>query len=638
MAENEKVLTYVPLPEIKRIKIGVKNPIKQAELLSDIFRINTLYMIEKAGSGHLGTSFSSIDIVTWLMLNELRNPNNPGKNPSDTYFSSKGHDVPALYSILMGLGQLDFENIHRLRRLNGLPGHPDVSIPSLVTNTGSLGMGISTARGIAFVDHLNKHQGRLYVLTGDGELQEGQIWESLQPTANGKYDDITVIVDHNKIQSDTWVERVSSLGNLEKRFAAHGWEVTRCNGHDFAALQKTLARLRKVKGRPQVLIADTIKGKGVSFMERVESDGLYKFHAGAPSYEQYQAAFQELSSRVNERLESLKLRPLELEEVRLPATPSTVKKLVRLTNDYGEEVIEIGKDRKDLIVLDADLIKSCGLIGFAKQFPERFIECGIAEQDMISEAGGIALRGGLPIAHSLACFLSTRPNEQIYKQATEQTKIIYVGSQAGLLPAGPGHSHQSVRDIACLGAVPGLILLEPSNGKETRMGLRWAVYRNNRSTYLRLVSNATDIPFELPKNYQLKVGKGVLLKGGKDAAILSYGPTMLTEAWKAAQILAEDEISLAVINLPWLNRLDDSWLKSVVRKYRTIFTLDDHYLEQGQGAMIATHLAKLGLVTSLVMFGVEEIPACGSNQEVLEYHGLDAKSLAKKIQKNLKRS
>lgn len=638
MVENEKVLTYVPLPEIKRVENKVKNPIKQAELLSDIFRINTLYMIERAGSGHLGTSFSSIDIVTWLMLNELRNPNDPAKNPSDTYFSSKGHDVPALYSILMGLSKLDFDNIHKLRRLNGLPGHPDVSIPFLMTNTGSLGMGISTARGIAFVDHLNKHKGRLYVLTGDGELQEGQIWESLQPTANGKFDDITVIVDHNKIQSDTWVEKVSSLGDLEKRFASHGWEVARCDGHDFAALQKILARFKKVKGRPQVLIADTVKGKGVSFMEKVEEDGFYKFHAGALSYEQYLKAFEELSSRVSGRLEALKLKPLEFEEVRLPVSMSPAKKLIRLTNDYGEELVKIGKDRKDLIVLDADLIKSCGLLGFAKQFPDRFIECGIAEQDMVSEAGGIALRGDLPIAHSLACFLSTRPNEQIYKHATEQTKIIYVGTQAGLLPAGPGHSHQSVRDISCLGAVPGLVLLEPSNGEETRLAIRWAVYANSRSTYLRLVSNATDIPYELPKNYKLEVGKGVFLKRGKDAVIFSYGPTMLTEAWKAARILAEKGVNLAVVNLPWLNRLDNGWLKDVADKYQNIFTLDDHYLEQGQGTMIASHLAKLGLAKKLVMFGVEEIPACGSNQEVLEYHGLDAKSLTKKIQKTLKRS
>lgn len=633
MIRDERILNYVPLPEIKRIGSVIKNPFDLSEVLSDIFRINTLYMITRAGSGHIGTSFSSIDIVTWLWTQELNNLNNPRSKTSDTYYSSKGHDVPALYSILTGLGKLDFDYIHKLRRLNGLPGHPDVSIPYLMTNTGSLGMGISTARGLAFVDSLKKGGGRIYVLTGDGELQEGQIWESLQPVANGKYSNITVIIDHNKIQSDTWVEQTSSLGDLESRFKSHGWFVERCNGHDLRALSAALTRIKRVKDKPQVLIADTVKGKGVSFMEKVEKDGFYKFHAGAPSDEQYFIAFDELSNRVNQHLKNLKQPILRFEEVRLPKSVATTKGLIKLTNDYSEQLEKIGSENKNVVVLDADLIKSCGLIKFADKFPNRFIECGIAEQDMVSVAGGIALRGGIPIVHSLACFLSTRPNEQIYKQATEKTKVIYVGSQAGLLPGGPGHSHQSVRDIACLGAIPGLVLLEPSNGKETKMALDWAVKTNSQSTYLRLVSNATDIPFEVPRKYQLEEGRGVVLKKGADAVIFSYGPTMLSEAWKTAEILDSQGVELAIINLPWLNRLDSKWFSRVVKNYPIIFTLDDHYLEQGQGMFLGANLAKLGLKNKIMMFGIEEIPVCGQNPEVLKYHGLDADSLAKKIKK-----
>jgi len=199
-------LFYVSLNEIERIKKDISDIFLRAEILADIFRINALYMIRFTGSGHPGSTFSCMDIATWLWTQEMINPNEEDKNHSDIYFSSKGHDVPALYAILIGLGKLPFEMMQKLRRLGGLPGHPDRQTPYLVTNTGSLGMGISKARGMAEGKRLLGKKGRIYVLTGDGELQEGQIWESLQPTANGGFSEITVIVDHNKIQSDIHVK------------------------------------------------------------------------------------------------------------------------------------------------------------------------------------------------------------------------------------------------------------------------------------------------------------------------------------------------------------------------------------------------------------------------------------------------
>jgi len=191
-------LSYVPLPELERIRSLEIAPTERAAAFADACRLNTLTMIEHAGSGHIGTSFSCLDIVSWLQLEVL--------GERDRYFSSKGHDAPGLYSVLIGLGRLPFEQIFALRRLGGLPGHPDVvSTSQVVTNTGSLGMGISKARGFVLADRLAGRSGDVFVLTGDGELQEGQFWESLQPTANRKLGEITVIVDHNKLQSDTWV-------------------------------------------------------------------------------------------------------------------------------------------------------------------------------------------------------------------------------------------------------------------------------------------------------------------------------------------------------------------------------------------------------------------------------------------------
>src|SRR5262249_28013871 len=203
---------------------------------ADACRLNALYMIERAGSGHPGTTFSSLDVVTWLHLEVL--------GDGDRYFSSKGHDVPGLYAVLAGLGRIDFDLIHRLRRLHGLPGHPDVAAtPAVLTSTGSLGMGVSKARGFVLADRALGRSGRAYVLTGDGELQEGQFWESLQPTANRRLREITVIVDRNRVQSDTWVTHVSDLGDLESKLRAFGWAVASCDGHDLRAFSAALASL-----------------------------------------------------------------------------------------------------------------------------------------------------------------------------------------------------------------------------------------------------------------------------------------------------------------------------------------------------------------------------------------------------------
>jgi len=233
-------LTYATLDAIAAARAATADPVERAALLADLCRLNTLYMIMQAGSGHIGSSFSSMDLIAWLWTEELVDANS-GAPGADVYFSSKGHDAPALYSLLIALGKIDFDLLHRLRRLDGLPGHPDVATPFIATNTGSLGMGISKAYGMARAHRQTGRGGRVVVMTGDGELQEGQIWESLQPAANDRLCEIIAIVDHNKYQSDSTFAAVSDLGAIEDKFRAFGWEVRRADGHDFHAIRDAFA-------------------------------------------------------------------------------------------------------------------------------------------------------------------------------------------------------------------------------------------------------------------------------------------------------------------------------------------------------------------------------------------------------------
>jgi transketolase len=477
------------------------------------------------------------------------------------------------------------------------------------------------------------------VLTGDGELQEGQFWESLQSAANLGLDEITAIIDCNKIQSDTWVRDVSDLGNLEAKMASFGWHVERVDGHDVAALQSVFRRLDSVKAKPKAIIADTVKGKGVSFMEgpAMKAGELYNYHSGAPNEDEYARGSAELIGTARELFVKHGFGDMRLETSKRPQR-KPVLKVERLVAAYTRALIAQAERNPRIVVLDADLVKDCGLVDFRDRFPERFVECGIAEQDMVSTACGMARRGVLPIAHSFACFLSARPNEQIYNQASESGKVIYVGSLAGLLPGGPGHSHQSVRDISALGAIPKLILAEPCTEKEVDLLLDFMVNRTSESAYLRLVSLGWPVPFELPRDYTPQAGRGVTVRQGaasSDAIVFGYGPWLLANAWEAAERLASQGTSVRLINLPWLNRVDASWLREVIGPIRQIVTLDNHYVHGGQGDMIAAAIAGLGLepAVHVTRLGITELPECGTNDEVLKHHRLDVDGLFESLAK-----
>lgn len=622
----EGTLYHLPYSEFARIREMDAPPQQRAAIFADMCRLNALYMIARAGSGHIGSSFSSMDIVSWLLLEELED--------GDVYFSSKGHDAPGYYAALIGMGELDFDLCHKLRKIDGLPGHPDIDTPAIVTNTGSLGMGISKAKGMVLANRLQNRQGRVFLMTGDGELQEGQFWESLISAANFGLHEITAIIDHNKLQSDTFVKNVSDLGDLEAKLNAFGWCVIRCDGNDMDAFSKTLAEIKE-DPRPKIIIADTVKGKGVSFMEHTSLDSdvaMYRFHSGAPDADSYRSAAQEIMDRLQKHLEAVNAPAALFETIEREAATPPSNSAHRLIGAYSDALIGQAEKHSNLVALDADLVLDTGLIPFRDKYPDRFIECGIAEQDMVSMAGGMALNGLLPIVHSFACFLSARPNEQIYNNATEKTKIIYVGSLAGVIPGGPGHSHQAIRDISSLGAMPGMTLVEPSCEAEVGLLLDWCINEAPGSSYMRLVSLPWDVPYQLPETYKPKAGEGVTLVEGSEAAIIAYGPVLLSAAVEAANRAAQDKkISVKVINLPWLNKVDKAWLGAALNGCKRVVTLDNHYTIGGQGDQVARAIAETGLDIELRHCGVADVPPSGTNAEVLSAVHLDTAAIVQAL-------
>lgn len=606
-----------------------ENQCQYVSAVSYILRQKILYTIKNAGSGHVGSSFSCLDIVLWLYINILKD--------NDIYFSSKGHDAPALYAVLQLLEIIPPDSLLKLRRLHGLPGHPDISTPGIVTNTGSLGMGVSKAKGFALAARLKGLKRNIFVLTGDGELQEGQFWESLVSAANMNLSEITVIIDHNKIQSDTWVANTSDLGDLKAKINSFGWAVEQCNGHDFEEIDNAIQAAIS-NDKPTVIIADTIKGYGVSFMEGGSQDSFqgefYQFHSGAPSDELYQLAIAELETKINNLEKKYNVKTLNY---KLPTINPMVKiqsvQKVSLINSYSSAILKLAQTNNKILALDADLVLDCGLVEFKKQLPDRFIECGIAEQDMVSQAGTLALSGYIPVVHSFAAFLTARACEQIYNNATEKTKIIYVGTLAGLLPSGPGHSHQAVRDIALMSSIPNMICFEPCCGKELKLGLQHLI-NLSYSSYLRLVSIPVSPRVEQHYSGELVYSKGNTIKHGEGVAIVTYGPIMLTEALKASDMLI-DKCNLAVINMPWLNAIDEEWALSLFDEYSHIVVIDNHYKEGGLGEQMKMIACDNRSTVGIRVLAVNEIPVCGTNEECLKYHKLDCDNIAELVSKEL---
>lgn len=612
-------------------------PQQKSKLFSDLCRINILYMINKAGSGHVGSSFSSIDLMSWIFLEYVT------KDSSNYFFSSKGHDAPAMYNVMISTGQLDASMLHKLRRVDGLPGHPDISTPNIVTNTGSLGMGISKAKGLIKANRLKNKACKVFVMTGDGELQEGQIWESLNRLRQEKMKELTIIVDHNKFQSDRKISTTSDLGSLEKKFESFGLKTITCDGNNVDEFTSSLNALIATE-EPGVLISNTVKGSGVKYMESesLSDKDFYQFHSGAVNQDIYEKSVKELVNNIKDFIQKESINYLfELTTEKISSTSFNKEfRTQSLIKTYSKALIEEAKNNEKIVALDGDLILDTGLIEFEKLFPERFFECGIAEQDMVSQAGALALEGFTPIVHSFSSFLTSRPNEQIYNNATEKTKIIYIGSLAGLLPGGPGHSHQAVRDIASLSGIPNLEMIQPSNESETTLTLKYALNDTANNVYVRLCSIPVEIPFEYPSNHKMEKGVGSVISEGEEIVILSYGPVLLTEIWLSKKILSKSGVNPKIIAFPWLNQFSTEWVKDQLDNYKTIITVDDHYVEGGFGEkFIANYIRSSENYNGKEIFslGVNGIPVSGTNQEVLKHHKLSSHEIAKTVLSLIKR-
>ena len=465
-------------------------------------RINAMGAIYEARHGWLGACFSVAELLTALYWDVLTD--------DDSLVLGKGHAAAMQYAALAGIGRLPVEDLRRYKEADGPQAHTDIRTPGIAVNSGSLGQALSKAAGLAW-----QRSGLVFVIIGDGELQEGQNYEALMTISHYRLSNVVVIVDCNGLQSDSEVSAVMALPDPRGLFHSFGFNVASLDGQDMQAVVSALRESRDAPA-PTVLLARTAKGAGVSFMSsRTSARRQYAWHGGVPDAAQYREALAELSRQAHIPVLDDSLQHFcnaadgperEGADSSEPGRDTTQQ---ATGTAFSRSLERLAADTPALRVLDADLEKPCRLALFAVNRPEQFIEVGIAEQDMVSMAGGLALRGLLPVVNTYASFFR-RAFEQVYVNATEGTRVIYAGHYAGLCYTTDGKTHQCTGDVAMMRSVPGMLVLYPAFPEELPAMLEWYVKSGRQQPlYLRLHRTpAQRIPLHSPPRFTSDSAQG----------------------------------------------------------------------------------------------------------------------------------
>ena len=632
-------------------------------------RIDIVTMLEKAGSGHPGGSLSSADIMCALYFGGVMNHDaaHPLMPERDRFVLAKGHAAPVLYATLARAGYIDPAELATLRKLGSrLQGHPDCNlVPGVEVSTGSLGQGLSIAAGIACGLRLKGNPAGVFALLGDGECQEGQVWEAAMFAAHRKLDALVAIVDRNGLQIDGRTADVCDPGDVGAKFAAFGWDVHEVDGHDIAALIDVLTIVKADRsGKPHAIIARTVKGKGVSFME--DQAG---WHGKAPNAEQLAVALADLGASAEE-VEGLSeaetsgvrtlakdclgervLQPSEqsgerVAEVRSEADSTAAPALVvgdpdqpkRATRAaYGVTLAELADEGVPVVAVDADLSGSTTTAKFASakpEYAERLFNVGIAEQNMVDVAAGLSLEDNVAFTGSFAVFGTGRAYDQIRNTVCYSNLNVKIAPTHAGISVGPdGGSHQMLEDISLMRGLPNMRVLVPADYAAARSAIRLAALTPG-PVYVRM--GRANVPAVYADGVALEIGRAYVLREGTDATIVACG-VMVEQALAAATALADEGISVEVVDAFSIKPLDVATIAASAAKTGHVVVAEEHSIIGGLGSAVAEALASEGPVPIEFVGMRDRFGKSGEYAELARYFQMDSIALADAVKKALSR-
>ena len=616
---------------------SIGNEIENLSLLANLHRINCLAGLKAANHGWLGASFSAMELLTCIYHRYIFNPLMPTNHKGYVYLS-KGHAAMAQYAILAGLGVFPIEKLDTYKQLLGLPAHCDRNIECVDTDSGSLGMGLSKAIGTAISNRDTEINVPVFVIIGDGELQEGQIFESLLSLRKFNPGNIVPIIDRNYLQSESATSDVKDAKNWGMVFEGIGLKVREINGHYPEQICEAIDLTLKDTS-PSIIIASTLKGYGTTLttMQRNTPPRGGVWHGQIPSDEQYLKMLEELVSIIDrEKLYSdfkQYKENLDLEQESLPAS-NPIKSTGQA---FADTLLKIGRKDDDIYVLDADLEKSCKLTEVAKAFSNRYLEVGISEQDMCSIAAGLALTGKIPVVNTYSSFYK-RSLDQIFSIVTEKLPVIFAGHYSGIDYFTDGKSHQSITDIGLMRSLGEIEILEPVDEETTSQMLEATISRmkkefsetgHTKPTFIRLHRTPCDENFDIPYCFDnVGIYKSELEDKDNRCIVFTSGPHMLSLALDAIDTLYDENIALDVI--PVL-RYDDEkkFLKNAIARYKYVFCFEDHRRETGLGGFIAS----LGFKNPVRIGCRQYSQSTRSLEDMQKFHKLTSDELCAVIRK-----
>jgi transketolase len=606
------------------------NPDLALHNLATQLRIDSIRATTAAGSGHPTSSMSAAEIMATLFFDTMRlDPKRPQAPANDKFILSKGHAAPVLYSVWAELGLFSREHLLTLRRIDSdLEGHPTPELPFVAVPTGSLGQGLAVGLGMALQARLAGADYRTYVLMGDGETAEGSVWEAAEVARFYGVDNLCAIVDVNRLGQSQPTMWQHDMETHQRRWNGFGWNALVVDGHDVAALRAAFAKARQYQGQPTVLLARTLKGKGVSFLE--DKNG---WHGKALNPEEADAAIKELQQAFRPDPAGIKPWPSPPAAAPAPPSPPTAAlpppnfkpgQQIATREAFGQALAAMAPVDARLVAIDGDVENSTFTQDFQKVSPERFFEGYIAEQNMTGMAMGFATTGRVPFVSTFACFL-TRAADFVRLAGLARANIKFVGTHAGISIGEDGGSQMGLEDLSLFRALPESTVLYPSDGVSTWRAVELAAAQSGLA-YIRTGRPKARLIY--PNDEVFALGKAKVLKQspGDRATVVAAGVT-LYEALKAYEQLRAQGIAIGVIDLFSVRPIDREALLAAARGSRnTLITVEDHYAAGGLGDAVSEAVSPSGV--RVLRLAVEGIPRSGTPEELLHRYKIDADAIA----------
>jgi len=661
----------MPILDSKTGKIRKNYTAEELIEKANLMRGYNMISLCAAGSGHSGGTMSIMDVCAALYLLVARHdPKNPLWEDRDRIVWSTGHKAPALYLGLGMSGYFDVEEVVTLRKLySPFQGHPHwLKLDGVEASTGSLGQGLSIANGIALAGKLNKKNYHVFALTGDGEHQEGQIWEAIMEAGHFKLDNLTNILDKNRLQIDGWVEEVMNIDPIVEKYKAFNWNVIEIDGHNMKEILDALDKAKAFKGKPTVIIAHTIKGKGVSFMENVAG-----WHGKAPICEQMDKALEELGltgkldrDRLFKKAEDYQAKATIKLESQMPKfkkdyfwnkQPNMKVKMDPTRMGFGRALDEKGDDQR-IVCLGADISGSIAISKFHEKHPERknrFLSMGIAEQSGPGVAAGVAKEGKLPVFGTYGVFAAGRNLDQLRTTVCYGNFNVFIaGAHRGVSVGPDGATHQALEDLFQMCGLPNMNVVVPCDSIETKKATEFLLFDVKGPKFMRFAREATpivtfeDTPFvfgeaniiryrgeeeEFIHAFEIKLSSEYVSES-EDLSIIACGPEV-PEAMRAAWILKEDfGIETRVVNLHTLKPLDKKTILKAASETGIIVTAEEHQIG-GMGNWVSSAiLEEEGLYKKPILFGMigvkDRFGESGQSWELIKEFEVSAEHIAQK--------